>query len=181
MSVSKHAPAPASCSPCLCRWLQEPTSVTAILPHRGTTLSRSAKDSYKRPGPARPLWRKRETVVQERIVQYTTIDADGTVQELVESERSQNEIVHLECKDTGEFAHRESAEYEQMETFNNEVVVEERGNEEYLHLKSKDDEYEHLESNMPKTRQQRAEEEPDRAEEDKAEAEREAAQVGRAA
>ena len=70
------------------------------------------------------------------------IDADGTVQELVESERSQNEVVHLECKETGEFAHRESSEYEQLETFNNEVVMQERGNEQYLHMKSRDDEYE---------------------------------------
>lgn len=135
-----------------------PTACREILPHRGTTVGLTTRASYKRAGPTRPLWRKRETVVHERIVQYTTVDADGTVQELVESEKSQNEIVHLECKETGEFAHRESAEYEQLETFNKEVVVEERGNEEYLHLKSKDDEYEHLESNMPKTKAQREEE-----------------------
>jgi hypothetical protein len=48
------------------------------------------------------------------------------------------------------FRHRESSQYEQLETFNGEIVAQEVGNEEYLHLKSKDDEYEHLESNMPK-------------------------------
>jgi hypothetical protein len=31
--------------------------------------------SFKRPGPQRPLWRKRETLLQERIVQYTTVRA----------------------------------------------------------------------------------------------------------
>ena len=38
----------------------------------------------------------------------------------------------------------------QMETFNSEVVVEEHGSEEYVHLKSREDEYEFLESNMPR-------------------------------
>ena len=59
----------------------------------------------------------------------------------------------MECKETGEFAHRESTEYEQTEVFNKEVVSAEHGNEEYVHLKSQHDEYEHLESNMPKNRQ----------------------------
>ena len=65
----------------------------------------------------------------------------------------------MECKDTGEFAHRESTEYEQTEVFNKELVSTEHGNEEYVHLKSQHDEYEHLESNMPKNRQRGGEEE----------------------
>jgi len=131
-----------------CLGFREPTASRELARHAGFTLSHTPAASYRRAGPSRPLWRKRETVVHERIVQYTTVDADGMVQELVESERSQNEIVHLECKETGEFAHRESSEYEQCETFNSEIVAAERGNEEYLHLKSRDDEYEHLESNV---------------------------------
>ena len=63
----------------------------------------------------------------------------------------------MECKETGEFAHRESTQYEQTEVFNKETVSAEHGTEEYVHLKSKDDEYEHLESNMPN--KQRAQEE----------------------
>ena len=51
------------------------------------------------------------------------------------------QILHMECKDTGEFAHRESTEYEQTEVFNKEVVSTEHGNEEYVHLKSQHDEY----------------------------------------
>jgi len=132
-----------------CLGFIKPTECRDILPHNGSTLSLNRKDSHKKVGIPRPLWRKRETVIHERIVQYTTVDADGTTQELIESEKSQNEIVHLECKETGEFAHRESSKFEQLETFNNEVVAQETGNEEYLHMKSKDDEYEHLESNMP--------------------------------
>lgn len=58
----------------------------------------------------------------------------------------------MECRETGEFAHRESTDYEQSETFNNEVVAHEHGNEEYVHLKSLDDEYEYLDSNMPNRR-----------------------------
>jgi hypothetical protein len=41
----------------------------------------------------------------------------------------------------------------QSETFNSEVVAEEHGTEEYVHLKSRDDEYEFLESTMPRSRQ----------------------------
>ena len=74
------------------------------------------------------------------------------------------QILHMECKDTGEFAHRESTEYEQTEVFNKEVVSTEHGNEEYVHLKSQHDEYEHLESNMPKNRQRGGEEEAGAAE-----------------
>lgn len=142
--------------------------------HAGSTLSLNRRDAHKKPGVARPLWRKRETVIHERIVQYTTVDADGTKQELVETERSQNEIVHLECKETGEFAHRESQLFEQLETFNDEVVVHEKGNEEYIHMKSKDDEYEHLESNMPMSKMQPTAEEHQEAQA-RAEAEAQAA------
>lgn len=101
-------------------------------------------------GVIRPLWRKREVVRQERTVHYTTVDADGALQELVEKETSQTEILHMECKDTGEFAHRETTNYEQVETFNDEVVAEQHGVEEYVHLKSQEDEFEYMESNMPK-------------------------------
>lgn len=60
------------------------------------------------------------------------------------------EVLHMECRETGEFAHRETTLYEQTETFNDELVAEEKGNEEYVHMKSIDDEYEFLDSNMPK-------------------------------
>lgn len=43
------------------------------------------------------------------------------VQELFETEKSQTEVLHMECKRTGEFAHSESTHYESGETFNGEV------------------------------------------------------------
>lgn len=70
---------------------------------------------------AKPLWRKREVVRQERTIHYTTLDDEGGLQELVEKETTQTEVLHMECKETGEFAHRETTDYEQVETFNNEV------------------------------------------------------------
>jgi len=72
------------------------------------------------------------------------------VQELVEKEVTQTEVLHMECRETGEFAHRETTQYEQMESFNEEVVAEVRGAEEYVHLKSLDDEFHYMESTMPK-------------------------------
>lgn len=71
--------------------------------------------------PGKPLWRKREVVRSERIVHYTTVDASGLLQELVEKESTETEVLHMECRETGEFAHRETTKYEQLETFNNEV------------------------------------------------------------
>jgi hypothetical protein len=82
-------------------------------------------------------------------IHYTTVDASGQVQELVEKEISETEVLHMECRETGEFAHRETTLYEQRETFNDEVVNEQIGTEEYVHMKSQDDEYEYRDSNMP--------------------------------
>ena len=42
----------------------------------------------------------------------------------MERETTQTEVLHMECRETGEFAHRETTRYEQMETFNEEVVAE---------------------------------------------------------
>eukprot|EP00903_Cladosiphon_okamuranus_P016310 g15042.t1 len=122
---------------------------TTLVRHLGAVLGLRGKDAYRRPGPGQPVWRKRETLIQERIVQYTTLDEEGTVQELFETEKSQTEVLHMECKRTGEFAHSESTHYESGEAFNGEVVLEETGVERYVHLRSVDDEYEHLESTLP--------------------------------
>ncbi|CAM9818317.1 unnamed protein product [Chrysoparadoxa australica] len=126
--------------------------------YKGTNmvLREDGHDLYKRrscPGP--PVWRKQETVVQERIVHYTTIDEHGKLQELFETEKTQTEVLHMECKDTGDFAHRERTQYECGEKFNGEVVLQERGEEVYVHLKSNEDEYEHMESTgMPRHQQE---------------------------
>ena len=85
------------------------TKVRDIVPRATREVSRSVCQVRKPKHNGHSLWRKRETLLQERIVQYTTIDADGTVQELVEKELTAQEMVRMECRDTGEFAHRESA------------------------------------------------------------------------
>ncbi|CAN0091001.1 unnamed protein product, partial [Pylaiella littoralis] len=96
---------------------------TTLVRHLGAVLGLRGKEAYRRPGPGQPVWRKRETLIQERIVQYTTLDEEGTVQELFETEKSQTEVLHMECKQTGEFAHSESTHYESGEAFNGEEGV----------------------------------------------------------
>ena len=112
-------------------------------------LHPNANNPMFRSSSSSSVWRKREVVKHERQTYYTTVDADGKLQELVEKETSQTEVLHMESRDTGEFAHRETTVYTQQETFNDEVVGEKDGEEEYVHLKSENDEYEHTTSNMP--------------------------------
>jgi len=120
-----------------------PSAVTTMVPYDRRRRLLQIKAT------GRSLWRKREVVVHQRTVHYTTVDEDGFVQELVEIEKNQTEILHCEAKDTGEFAHRETTNFEAIETFNDDLVNERRGSEEYVHLKSKFDEYEKWDSNMP--------------------------------
>jgi hypothetical protein len=120
------------------------------------------------PGPGKPLWKKKEMTKVERTIEYITIDAEGAVQELLERETTETEVLHMECRETGEFAHRETTQYTQKETFNNEVVTSQMGTEEYVHMKSLEDEYECMESTMPNKGREptREEEEQGREEEE---------------
>jgi len=111
------------------------------------------KDTSEKKRGHRAMWKKQETVIHERIVKYITVEPDGTVHELVETDKNQSEVLHMECKDTGEFLHREHTEYEQTEKFDAEFVTADRGTEEYLHLKNLEDEYEFMNSDMPKKKQ----------------------------
>jgi len=95
------------------------------------------------------VWKKHETIIQEKIVKHITIDDDGIVHELVETDKSQNEVIHMECKNTETFAHREYSQQEQTEELDNEVATFVRATEEYVHFKSIDDEYEYLHSDIP--------------------------------
>lgn len=52
---------------------------TTLVRHLGTVLGFRGKEAYRRPGTVQPVWRKKETLIQERIVQYTTLDEEGTV------------------------------------------------------------------------------------------------------
>jgi hypothetical protein len=52
----------------------------------------------------------------------------------------------MECKETGELAHRELTTYTQSEVFNGDGVLESQGYEEYVHLRSLEDEVEFVNS-----------------------------------
>ncbi|CEG50026.1 EXPRESSED PROTEIN [Plasmopara halstedii] len=98
--------------------------------------------------PAPGVWKKREVTIQERFTEYTKIDDKGTPQRLVEKERHQTEVLHMESPD-GEFAHREITQFEQTEHLNDEIVHLDHGCEEFLHLKSRHDEISRFESSVP--------------------------------
>ena len=52
----------------------------ALVKSTGLGIALSAKDAHRPTGPTKPLWRKREIVRQERIVEYTTVDETGVMQ-----------------------------------------------------------------------------------------------------
>ncbi|EQC33154.1 hypothetical protein SDRG_09141 [Saprolegnia diclina VS20] len=136
-----RAPAPSSARP-----VPPPatTQLVRIEVARPSLAASGASSIALVPG----LWKKREITIQERIVEYTKIDEHGVPQNLIEKEKHQHEIIHMEST-TGEFAHREVTYFEQTEELNNEVVHHDTGKEEFVHLKSKDDEISHFESSMP--------------------------------
>ncbi|EGZ11690.1 hypothetical protein PHYSODRAFT_516032 [Phytophthora sojae] len=107
-----------------------------------------AHHAVARAPPAPGLWKKREVTIQERITEYTKIDEKGQPQRLVEKERHQTEVLHMESLD-GEFAHREITQFEQTEHLNDEMVHLDHGREEFLHLKSRHDEISRFESSVP--------------------------------
>ncbi|TYZ62570.1 hypothetical protein PybrP1_004771 [[Pythium] brassicae (nom. inval.)] len=108
----------------------------------------SSQTRFSRPPPAPGLWKKREITIQERITEYTKIDELGRPQHLIEKEKHQTEVIHMETLE-GEFAHREITQFEQTEQLNDEIVHHEHGREEFVHLKSEHDEVSRFESSIP--------------------------------
>lgn len=108
----------------------------------------SSQTRFSRPPPAPGLWKKREITIQERITEYTKIDEHGRPQHLIEKEKHQTEVIHMENLE-GEFAHREITQFEQTEQLNDEIVHHEHGREEFVHLKSEHDEISRFESSIP--------------------------------
>ncbi|KAL0583716.1 hypothetical protein ABG067_006392 [Albugo candida] len=100
------------------------------------------------PPPVPGVWKKREITIQERITEYTKIDDHGKPQKLIEKEKHQSEIIHMESLD-GEFAHREITHFETSEHLNDQLVHHDHGKEEFVHFKSKLDEYSRFESSVP--------------------------------
>lgn len=140
----------------LLRFLQgeEPLQVEILLPHREEQEQQQIMPFRTTPTTPTPTtitkqvgnWRKREITIQERIVEYTRIDEQGVPQSLVEREKQQQEVTHMESNEGEEFAHREVTTFEQFESVNDQVIVNESGKDEFVHLKSKHDEFSHFES-----------------------------------
>lgn len=122
---------------------------TAITKYGDGNMNDETDCIQKSPPQNQPLWKKHETVIQERIVRQITVDGEGNTNELITTDKSQNDIIHIESKETGEFAHREYTQQEQTEELDKEIATFVRATEEYIHLKSKEDEYEYLHSEVP--------------------------------
>ena len=73
----------------------------------------------------------------------------GKINELITTDKSQNDVIHIESKITGEFAHREYTQQEQTEILDEDMSSFVRATEEYIHLKSREDEYEYVHSEIP--------------------------------
>lgn len=54
-----------------------------LVKHLGSVLRLRGKEAYRRSGPFQPAWRKKETLIQERVVQYTTVDEEGMVSAII--------------------------------------------------------------------------------------------------
>lgn len=101
-----------------------------------------------RQSPKPKIWKKHEIIITEKIVKHTVVHTDGVQTVVVESDKTQNELIHIE-NDEGEYAHRELTQQEQLEEVNEKIVDFVRATEEYVHLKSKFDEYEYTHSDIP--------------------------------
>jgi hypothetical protein len=93
------------------------------------------------------MWKKHEITINEKIIITTTVE-NGFRRILVESDRSQNEEIHIE-NESGDFAHREYSQQEQSEELDGELATFLRATEEFVHLKKDDDEYEFLHADIP--------------------------------
>ena len=93
------------------------------------------------------MWKKHEITINEKIIITTTVE-NGIRRILVESDRSQNEVIHIE-NESGDFAHREYSQQEQTEQLDGELATFLRATEEFVHLKKDDDEYEFLHADIP--------------------------------
>ena len=111
--------------------------------------SNSPLKRYTKPPPEEGMWKKSEVTIQEKIVTFTKIGPAGVPQILIEREKQQVEVVHMETVCGTTFAHRETTQYEASEELNETMVHFENGREEFVHFKSKTDEFSLYENTMP--------------------------------
>ena len=131
---------------------QTKNATTAIIKYKSAESQSNENNNHiiELEKEAHPMWKKHEIVIQEKIVKQVSIDKEGTITELITTDKSQNDIIHVESKADSElFAHREFTQQEQTEELNQEMVTFIRATEEYIHLKSKEDEYEYVHSEIP--------------------------------
>lgn len=100
----------------------------------------------------RSILKKHETVIQERIIKHMIIEEDGTAHESIESDKNQNDTIHVECKTGSYFAHREYTQQEQVQELDGETVSFAKATEDYVHFKNKEDEFEYVYSDIPNSR-----------------------------
>ena len=94
------------------------------------------------------MWKKYEITINDKIIITTTVE-NGIRRVLTETDRSQNEVIHIE-NEMGMFAHREYSQQEQIEKLDDdEFVTFLRATEEFIHLKNEYDEYEYIHTDIP--------------------------------
>lgn len=118
------------------------TSSNSSIQNSNQTEITSQKSGYG------TIWKRHEISITEKIVEHVTIDENGETSVLIESDKSRNDVIHIECE-SGMYAHRELTQQEQTEEMNNEMVTFVRASEEYVHLKNEDDEFEFMHSEVP--------------------------------
>jgi len=124
-----------------------PPATEAIVPCLGR--EGTAWGGKSKAGCGVELWMKKETVRTEKVTTYVTVDAEGNHTELVEADVRLDEVAHCESEGGEAFAHRESTVRERTETFDGGIVLVDKEEEVYVHLKSKDDELEFVDKSSP--------------------------------
>ena len=95
----------------------------------------------------RSILKRHETVIHERIIRSVTFQ-DGVEKMTIETDKTQCDKIRMECDD--EFAVREYTQQEQSEEIEGDMVTFVRATQEFLHLKSKEDEFEYVHSDIPR-------------------------------
>lgn len=94
----------------------------------------------------RSILKRHETVINERVVRTVSFQ-DGIEKVTIETDKTQCDKIRMECDD--ELAVREYTQQEQTEELEGNMVTFIRATQEYVHLKSKEDEFEYVHSDIP--------------------------------
>lgn len=92
------------------------------------------------------ILKRHETVINERIVRTVSFQ-NGIEKISIETDKTQCDKIRMESD--GEFAVREYTQQEQTEELDGNMTTFVRATQEFLHLKSKEDEFEYVHSDIP--------------------------------